>query len=1366
MPQDMSEPLVTLTAADMDDPELLAELAAITGEAPPPARRATAPAPPDPSQLRAQAEAKKQEALRLKRAGDIPGASQALRQYKALQTQLAAPRPAATPAGTPAPTGGGGASAPLSTDDLAAVLEGRVTQSVGSITATDGDLDDPELLAELAAVIGGPPPPPTKRPPQQPQPPALPPKSQPQPQPQASRSPPAAPHTPVPARSGHAGGFAAGGATPPGCGSSSIGPSSASTVHQSSAPPPLPVPLIPALSAGPGADAQRAAAAVPAQRAEVQARLSEARADAARAKAGGLKVEAMRALREANRLQEVLRGMEAAGGKGGGPQPAQQETHPQQPSPPQPPPSSRGAQGQAEWGMGAQARRGGGGGAEGGPCVGMGAAESAMGHGASIPDAMPAGSLKPEAEDEAEDEMARLVAVMNAPVGSGRAMSGGAAISGAAAISGRTAVSGGGGARGASRDLEPGLLGAAVLHAAAGGGTDDTDEDELQRLLDSMDRGGGEEAALSPELAGLLALMAGGRPAPAEEEVHPELVRLVQHMNGGPGAAAGRRGGGAGEEQACEELEDLVRRMSGVSPTQAAAKSRQGGKPGGAGQGGIPGVGGPAAGRQGGEKGGKALNAASGAAGYSGSPVPARDADGAVSAAARRRAAEERFLASDEGQMLLAAGVPAHEIVASLPAETERRVEYADGTPSVALLPPVHGAPLAAAVPASTALAPCSGSALSLGSAPSSGSALSLDHAAAASVRALRAEAFRLKQAGDVQGAMAKLRQAKGLAAAGLVAGRASDEGGAGAARPGVGERGEETSFEDPKALPGPSPTVPPAPAPPAPAAAAPPPAVSVSGLTVAPPLAVSATGLAAHVACLKREAVALKRSGDVAGAMAKLRQVRGAEAAGAVPPAVAAAEAAQATVMARAAAAAATAAVAMVESREDAGDEAAGAVGAEPGGSTGEEPAGMEAGAEGEGGTAVLAQGAVEGAGAATEAVAAATADVPLSAAPEAPTARGGAAQLAILPLELQATVPACIEWLKRQAVAHKQAGRMQEAVAALRELKQLQAQLPALAPTCATGGGASSATPPPPVALPAAARPEPHENLDLTKLELEVTFLSASLAVGSAGAPAASYARLRWELMPGVGTAALDASTPHASPGLSPEWRHKATAVFVADPRRSRSIARHVSTGRAAVEVWAVPRGLGRLLFGAREVLMGIGELRMAPLMEQATVLANVPLRDPTAGGGGAAGAGVAPGGVGAAGGGGEASAGGAVAGVIGHVTVQLRVRTPIGAAPPSPGGTAAPPPASPPAAPPPLTPRAAAAVAAVAAEEEDDLGFVNSIVSYDVLERLAGEIAARRAALEAKGSVVPLSFEARQQTLEFRREMIQIQVGGGGR
>ena len=63
-----------------------------------------------------------------------------------------------------------------------------------------------------------------------------------------------------------------------------------------------------------------------------------------------------------------------------------------------------------------------------------------------------------------------------------------------------------------------------------------------------------------------------------------------------------------------------------------------------------------------------------------------------------------------------------------------------------------------------------------------------------------------------------------------------------------------------------------------------------------------------------------------------------------------------------------------------------------------------------------------------------------------------------------------------------------------------------------------------------------------------------------------------------------------------------------------------------------------------------------------------------------------------------------------------------------------------------------------------EADDMAFANAIVSVNVLDAELLGLAERRAALEAKGKFVPLSFGDRAQALQFRKEMIELQVETG--
>ena len=144
---------VTLSAAEMNDPDLLAELAAITGGAPP-AQPKSAPVP----NLEAQIAAKKKEALAAKRAGDMPAAKALLSQAKALEAQLVRQQPP-PPAAAAAPS----QQAPLEVNEMDAL---RLASSAGEgdvkVTMSDADMLDPELLAELAAVTGGMEPPPAE----------------------------------------------------------------------------------------------------------------------------------------------------------------------------------------------------------------------------------------------------------------------------------------------------------------------------------------------------------------------------------------------------------------------------------------------------------------------------------------------------------------------------------------------------------------------------------------------------------------------------------------------------------------------------------------------------------------------------------------------------------------------------------------------------------------------------------------------------------------------------------------------------------------------------------------------------------------------------------------------------------------------------------------------------------------------------------------------------------------------------------------------------------------------------------------------------------------------------------------------------
>ena len=857
------------------------------------------------------------------------------------------------------------------------------------------------------------------------------------------------------------------------------------------------------------------------------------------------------------------------------------------------------------------------------------------------------------------------------------------------------------------------------------------DELELQRLLESMshsgsgrggEEGGDAEPPLSPELRQLLQRMSKPcRGSAQEEELHPELAKLLQKMSA-PGTSRAKE-----ENELPPELARLLEQMNGPSRVQAAAPDEES----------NPELDlliermscastatarGPSASMAGSSLAGSRAGSAVGSRGPSlaTSPQPSRDAE------SDRFDAERSYLESQEGQMLLAAGVPRDEILASLPSHSGTApAEGAGGgqptAPEKAVLPVVNRPPTASTPVASPGV-----------TAPGGAS-----HAAGGAL-ALKVEALRLKQAGDVPGAIAKMREAKALEAAALATqvgeGSSPLAGGGAKSSPSlpdsacrVAAQGKSSPHSSSNGQPTTSSphTVQTGSAPPAlddrnvskagtkmaigsrTASPASTEQESARSSAASPSPASSASeSVAAHVATLKREAVQLKRAGDIVGATAKLRQARAVEAGAAKPAANVAAEAAHVTAIARAASVAAAAmdTVAILEQQEAEAEVGEGAeAGAEAEAEQTTQSAGTDAGATKEPG----------GAGSAAGAEPSATASLRLSEAGDEDL-RGR------------------IAMLKQEALAHKRAGRPAEAITALREAKRLQLLVADGVEVAASG----AAAPPMHSLRPAAplAPPAQPDNIDLSKLEIEVTLLSASLTIRS-GTTTATYARFSWDLVPGGGGARLECTTTPAMPGLKPVWRHRAVASFGADPRRSRAAIRHISTTNAIVEAWGTPGGFGRI-FGAREVLIGVGEARLAPLLEATTVTCNVMLHDPQSNG----------------------------LVNVGHVAVQLRVRTPIGRAPaPSPRGglPSTKPGPQPAAAPAPLSARARAAAAATVAEDEDDMTFVNSLVSYNVLSGLIEDLKARRAALEAKGTIVPLSFESRLQALELRKDMIQIQV-----
>mmetsp|Transcript_19131 Transcript_19131/g.55224 ORF Transcript_19131/g.55224 Transcript_19131/m.55224 type:complete len:461 (-) Transcript_19131:220-1602(-) len=396
----------------------------------------------------------------------------------------------------------------------------------------------------------------------------------------------------------------------------------------------------------------------------------------------------------------------------------------------------------------------------------------------------------------------------------------------------------------------------------------------------------------------------------------------------------------------------------------------------------------------------------------------------------------------------------------------------------------------------------------------------------------------------------------------------------------------------------------------------------------------------------------------------------------------------------------------------------------------------------------------------AAAAAVAAATADTkagtPAAASPAAVAGGGDAPEDAL---------SARIEQLRREALVAKREGRTDEALAKMREMRTLQRE--AAGETADPGGAAAApapAAPPPP--------PVPLLNPDLSKTEMEVRLASAVLG-GAVGSSVSCYAVFRWSLpAPGSGVAKHGfvsgagepvTVTTEAVPAGSrcPAWGHSGRVALGTDPRRSRSAVRHFSTGEGRsgrVEVWGAAAGMNKFL-GGKDELLGAGEVKVSALVGAATASEQVALADakgrgagtvdvtlrvryaigtatePAAAASRSASAGVRREGAGGGsrrGGGGGGAKGGAGAG----------------------GGPAVPT----------LSEAARAAAAMVAAEEEDDMGYASSIVSYNVLGAELEELSNMRSALEAKGAIIPTTFEGRHQALEFRQEMLQIQVDTG--
>ena len=134
---------VTVTDADMEDPELLAELAALTGGPPPAKPKPPADLAAQRANLQDRIAAKKKEAMALKGValkGDKAACQAAIKEYKDMEAELAK---------LPLP------QEPVAPPSVKA-KEGPPTDAeIDSVVVTEDDLNDPTLLAELAAL--GPP---------------------------------------------------------------------------------------------------------------------------------------------------------------------------------------------------------------------------------------------------------------------------------------------------------------------------------------------------------------------------------------------------------------------------------------------------------------------------------------------------------------------------------------------------------------------------------------------------------------------------------------------------------------------------------------------------------------------------------------------------------------------------------------------------------------------------------------------------------------------------------------------------------------------------------------------------------------------------------------------------------------------------------------------------------------------------------------------------------------------------------------------------------------------------------------------------------------------------------------------------------
>ena len=223
--------------------------------------------------------------------------------------------------------------------------------------------------------------------------------------------------------------------------------------------------------------------------------------------------------------------------------------------------------------------------------------------------------------------------------------------------------------------------------------------------------------------------------------------------------------------------------------------------------------------------------------------------------------------------------------------------------------------------------------------------------------------------------------------------------------------------------------------------------------------------------------------------------------------------------------------------------------------------------------------------------------------------------------------------------------------------------------------------------------------------------------------------YAVFNWAI-PSANPAS--ARTETADKGRAPQWEHRALLGF---ERGKHATETFFARRRVDVQLWAEAGGFGKF-FGGEDALLAQADFKLSELVSNDRWGCELPMRDPATD---------------------DRTP-------VAYIKLAFRLRWPIDYTPPkeerpSRGG------------------RASAGSAGggggggggavkplVDPLEADDMAFANAIVSVNVLDAELLGLAEKRAALEAKGKLVPLSFGDRAQALQFRKEMIELQVETG--